>query len=76
MFKDNCFFEEKYSSIIKVTGPDKFSFLQGIISNDIEISISDVAKQICECFDYDGEIVYDQKVNFNSVYTYFILQQC
>ncbi len=37
MFQDNCFFEEKYSSIIKVTGPDKFSFLQGIISNDIEI---------------------------------------
>ena len=37
MFQDNCFFEEKYSSIIKVTGPDKFSFLQGVISNDIEI---------------------------------------
>ncbi len=37
MFQDNCFFEEKYSSIIKVKGPDKFSFLQGIISNDIEI---------------------------------------
>jgi folate-binding protein YgfZ len=37
MFQDNCFFEEKYSSIIKVTGPDKFSFLQGIISNDVEI---------------------------------------
>lgn len=37
MFQDNCFFEEKYSSIIKVRGPDKFSFLQGIISNDIEI---------------------------------------
>ena len=37
MFQDNCFFEEKYSSIIKVAGPDKFSFLQGIISNDVEI---------------------------------------
>ena len=34
-----------------------------IISNDIEISISDVAKQICECFGYDGEIVYDQKLD-------------
>ena len=37
MFQDNCFFEEKFSSIIKVKGPDKFSFLQGIISNDTEI---------------------------------------
>ena len=37
MFQDNSFFEEKYSSIIKVKGPDKFSFLQGIISNDTEI---------------------------------------
>jgi len=37
MFQDNCFFEEEYSSIIKVTGPDKFGFLQGIISNDVEI---------------------------------------
>ena len=37
MFKDNCFFEEKYSSIIKVTGSDKFNFLQGIISNDTKI---------------------------------------
>ena len=37
MFQDNCFFEEKFSSIIKVKGPDKFSFLQGIISNDTEV---------------------------------------
>ena len=37
MFQDNSFFEEKYSSIINVKGPDKFSFLQGIISNDTEI---------------------------------------
>ena len=37
MFLDNYFFEEKCSSIIKIRGTDKFKFLQGIISNDIEI---------------------------------------
>ncbi len=35
MFEDNYFFEESKNSIIKITGSDKFKFLQGIISNDI-----------------------------------------
>ena len=35
MFEDNYFFEESENSIIKISGSDKFKFLQGIISNDI-----------------------------------------
>ena len=35
MFEDNYFFEETKNSIIKISGSDKFKFLQGIISNDI-----------------------------------------
>ena len=36
MFEKNFFFEEKTNSLISLSGEDKFSFLQGIISNDIE----------------------------------------
>ena len=37
MFDNNCFYNLKKRSLIRINGKDKFSFLQGIISNDIHI---------------------------------------
>lgn len=37
MFDNNCFYNLKKRSLIRINGKDKFSFIQGIISNDVNI---------------------------------------
>ena len=46
MFDTKEFYKLEQRSLIKICGKDKFSFLQGIISNDIE----NLKKKKCNLF--------------------------
>ena len=58
MFSDKEYFISENSSIILVEGKDKYSFIQGIISNDIEI-LRKKPSIYCSMLTPQGRFLYD-----------------
>ena len=58
MFSDKEYFISENSSIILVEGKDKYSFIQGIISNDIEI-LKKKPSIYCSMLTPQGRFLYD-----------------
>ena len=68
MFSDKEYFISENSSIILVEGKDKYSFIQGIISNDIEI-LRKKPSIYCSMLTPQGRFLYDFFIsNLNDVF--------
>ena len=68
MFSDKEYFISENSSIILVEGKDKYSFIQGIISNDIEI-LRKKPSIYCSMLTPQGRFLYDFFIsNLNDIF--------